>query len=139
MNYRLLVFKFKYLGDRYYFPIIIDNDNLVKASFERNLIDKIIEELNKFSGIEELSKFFEKVDIFQNLQLDFNSIMGEIDLKNYRTIDVQLMKAVALKLNEIDENAIMSFQIKGNMHLPIRQFDKFNEININPFIIIAIE
>jgi len=139
MNYRLLVFKFKYLGDRYYFPIIINNDNLVKANFERKLIDIIIDELNKFPGIEELSKFFEKVDIFENLQLDFNSIMGEIDLNNYRTIDVQLMKAVPLRLDEIDENVITSFQIKGNMHLPIRRFDRFNDININPFIIIVIE
>ena len=46
MNYRLYVFKFTFIYDKYIFPIIINEDNQQKAKNETDLLRKIIKKLN---------------------------------------------------------------------------------------------
>lgn len=138
MKYKLLVFRFVFLDDRYLFPIIINNDDFKKAKKEYDLVHEIMEKLNELPGLEQNRKLLEKVDSFENLQKELNSMVGEITANNIKSIDVMLRKAVPLKPEDFN-NLVFEKFIVNNIHLPIRKFDNFNDFDINPFVIIDIK
>lgn len=135
MNYRLYVFKFKFIDDRYLFPIILNEDDQKKAKNETDFLNKIIEKLKEVNGLEEIKKMIEKADIIENLQKEFNSIMGEITFERIKTINIELREIIKYSPENVDNRLFKKFLI-NDIHLPIRKIDSFNDLDINPFIII---
>lgn len=138
MSYRLLLFKFEFIDDGYLFPIIINNDDFIKAKKEYNLVSEILTKLNELPGLKKIVKLFEKVDTFVNLQSELNSIIGEITPENIKTIDIEIRKPVKIDIENISKGVFKRFLI-NIIHLPIKKLDNFNDIDINPFIIVEID
>ena len=85
--------------------------------------------------MEEIQKIIDKVDLIENLQNEFNLIMGEITFDKIKTIDIELRKAIKYNPENVDDRLFQKFMI-NDIHLPIRKIDNFNDFDINPFIII---
>ena len=141
--YRLLVIKFDCLTAKCLFPLIINWEDTQSAAYEKNIIDKIIQELEGSLLITKVRVVHNKVDHFSALQSEFDSIIGDIDynteISQLRVLNVHQKTFLQLTYDDMNNGLVEKFHLT-KFAFPIRVSDPekitLQEFGIFPILVI---
>lgn len=141
--YRLLLIRFRYLGARCDFPIIIKWGPSLEAQYEVEFINKVLEQLENSLGVENVQIINNYVGTYQNLNPAFQGMIGSINhqtpTSQIRGLKVDVKKFVELTEEDINAGYVEKFEL-FHANFPVRVIDHsqlvLDEIEILPLIVI---
>lgn len=124
--YRILVIRFDYLTAKCLFPIILNWTELNKATYELEIMNKIIGELNLIPGILKVRVVHNRVGTYADLNNEFNVIIGDINYNTpnsqIKTLSVDHKIFKQLSQEDIQQGFVERFAL-NRMYFPVRVQD----------------
>ena len=127
--YRIIVIRFDYISAKCLFPIILNWQEATKATYEIEILNKIIAELETALGVSKVRIVHNRISSYEDLKNEFNGIIGDINYNatdsQLRTLSVDLKRFKPLTDFDIENGTIEKFELHS-MHFPIKVNDPTN-------------
>lgn len=142
--YRIIIVRFDYLYGKCLFPIILNWSETNQATYEIEILNKIITELETALGITKVRVLHNRVGTYEDLNQEFNDVIGDINFNSggskISTLSVDLKRFLPLTDADIQSGTVEKFQLH-RMHFPVKVIDptNLNAALLQPLPMLVIE
>lgn len=142
--YRIIIVRFDYLYGKCLFPIILNWSETNQATYEMEILEKIIAELETALGITKIRVLHNRIGTYEDLNQEFNDVIGDINFNSAEskisTLSIDLKRFLPLTDADIQSGTVEKFQLH-RMHFPVKVIDptNLNAALLQPLPMLVIE